>query len=58
MLPCADGKSHGVEPSRFSSRYDDDLDEVKEEDHFEDVDELEVSFLAEIFGHCFLNSLI
>ena len=55
MQPCADGKSHGVELSRFSSGYDDDLDEVEEEDHFEDVDELEVSFLAEIFGHCFLN---
>ena len=24
-------------------RYDDDLDEVEEEDHFEDVDDLEVS---------------
>ena len=44
-----DSKSHGVELSRFSSRYDDDLDEVEEEDHFEDVDDLEVSFLAIIF---------
>ena len=49
MQPCTDGKIHGVELSRFSSRYDDDLDEVEEEDHFEDVDDLEVSFLAIIF---------
>ena len=27
----------------FYRRYDDDLDEVEEEDHFEDVDDLEVS---------------
>ena len=26
----------------FFHRYDDDLDEVEEEDHFEDVDDLEV----------------
>ena len=43
------GKSRDGELSRFSSRYDDDLDEVEEEDHFEDVDDLEVSFLAIIF---------
>ena len=42
-------KSRDGELSRFSSRYDDDLDEVEEEDHFEDVDDLEVSFLAIIF---------
>ena len=27
----------------FYYRFDDDLDEVEEEDHFEDVDELEVT---------------
>ena len=42
-------KSRDGELSRFSSRYDDDLDEVEEEDHFEDVDDLEVSFLAIVF---------
>ena len=42
-------KSRDGELFRFSSRYDDDLDEVEEEDHFEDVDDLEVSFLAIIF---------
>ena len=45
----SNSKSRDGELSRFSSRYDDDLDEVEEEDHFEDVDDLEVSFLAIIF---------
>lgn len=30
----------------FFHRYDDDLDEVEEEDHFEDVDDLEVKTTA------------
>ena len=42
-------KSRDGELSRISSGYDDDLDEVKEEDHFEDEDDLEVSFLAIVF---------
>ena len=42
-------KSRNGELSRFSSRYDDDLDEKEEEDHFEDVDDLEVSFLVIVF---------
>ena len=45
----SNSKSRDGELSRFSSRYDDDLDEVEEEDHFEDVDDLEVSFLAIVF---------
>ena len=51
-------KSRDGELSRISSGYDDDLNEVKEEDHFEDEDDLEVSCLAEIFGHYFQNKLI
>ena len=31
---------------------------VREEDHVEDEDDLEVSCLAEIFGHYFQNKLI
>ena len=51
-------KSRDGELSRISSGYDDDLDEVREEDHVEDEDDLEVSCLAEIFGHYFQNKLI
>ena len=37
----------------FCRRYDDDLDEVEEEDHFEDVDDLEVSSATKIrFAVC------
>ena len=50
-------KSRDGELSRISSGYDDDLDEVRE-DHVEDEDDLEVSCLAEIFGHYFQNKLI
>ena len=51
-------KSRDRELSWISSGYDDDLDEVREEDHFEDEDDLEVSCLAEIFGQYFQNKLI
>ena len=51
-------KSRDGELSRISSGYDDDLDEVREEDHVEDEDDLEVSCLAEIFGRYFQNKLI